>query len=112
MTTKQIAEDLQNFRLNGISWEEMELHDKCVTLSFHHVGTWIHDEERGREQEQEGDMDWREDDDHMILAPGQMKSIYTDILSWCKPKSWFDQVTFSVEPSEKCWLNVSIQLKP
>jgi len=112
MTTKQIAEDLQNFRLEGKSWDELEVNEKSITLSFRYVGKWIHDEESGHEREEEGDMDWREDDDNMILEPGQMKSILTDVLGWCKNKPWFEQVTFSVTPQEKCWLSVSIQLKP
>jgi hypothetical protein len=107
----QIVSDARSFRLNGKTANEINVYGNQVELSFRNVGKWIHDEERGREQEAEGDMDWREDDDNMILAPGEEKVIYDSVLNWSKGRAWFDYVTFGVEPSEKCWLTVAIQLK-
>jgi|688.fasta_scaffold452079_2 hypothetical protein len=107
----QIVKDARSFRLSGKNADEINVYGNQVELSFRNVGKWIHDEESGREREEEGDPDWREDDDNMILAPGEMKAIYTDVLNWSKSKTWFDHVTFSVEPSEKCWLVIAIQLE-
>ena len=107
----QIAFDSKSLRLDGKSSEEVNVYKNQVEIFFSNVGKWIHDEERGREQEEEGDMDWREDDDNMILAPGQLKGLYTDVLAWSKRKPWFDQVTFEIHYHEKCWITVSIQLK-
>ena len=98
----QIVKDARSFRLSGKNADEINVYGNQVELSFRNVGKWIHDEESGRE---------REEEDNMILAPGEMKAIYTDVLNWSKSKTWFDHVTFSVEPSEKCWLVIAIQLE-
>lgn len=79
-----------------------------ATVSFKNVGRWIHDEERGREQEAEGDMDWREDDDNMILAPGELKGFRVDYLKWAIHKSWFPCVKFEENAGEKNWFTITI----
>lgn len=108
----QIVSDARSFRLSGKRPDEFNIYGNQVELSFRNVGKWIHDEESGREREEEGDPDWREDDDNMILAPGEMKAIYTDLLSWSRGRAWWSpRVTLEVSTSEKCWITVSIQLK-
>ena len=114
----QLVSDAKGLRINGKTPNEIEAFahspekdEHTVQLAWRHLGKWEHDEERGHELEAEGDMDWREDDDHMILAPGQLKSFRVDYLKWATSKPWFSRVRFKDETSEKCWYTLLIIFK-
>lgn len=112
-TTETIQQDMERMRMDGKTSDEVEasLKGDCVYTSFRDVGRWIHDEERGHECEEDGDMDWREDDDNMIWAPGEYKRYMEKFTEWAKGFPWFKDVVLDIDTSEKNWVQFSITLK-
>lgn len=108
-----IQQDMARLRMDGNTSDEAEvsLDGKSVSASFRDVGRWIHDEERGRECEEDGDPDWREDDDHMIWAPGEYQRYMEKFTQWAKGFPWFKDVVLDIDTSEKNWVAFSIKLK-
>lgn len=112
-TIEQIKEDLKGLKMEGEFPSEVEISwdGTSVGASFKGVGLWIHDEERGRECEADGDEDWREDDDNMIWAPGEYRKHMDKFIEWARNFKWFKEVTLNVNTSEKNWASFSIALK-
>lgn len=110
---ERIQQDLKGLRMEGSTSDEVEisLNGKSVSASFRDVGRWIHDEERGRECEEDGDEDWREDDDNMIWAPGEYRKHMDKFIEWARNFVWSKEVTLEIDTNEKNWVSFSITLK-
>lgn len=105
---KKIQEDLKGLRLSGRKPDQLSNYAHEVEASYRDLGEWIHDEESGHEREGEGDMDWREDDDNMILAPGEKARLFAEFVKWAKQFPWRKDVVLSIEASEKNWVVFTI----
>lgn len=110
-TLETIQQNMKCLRMDGKTSDEVDINENSVSASFRDIGRWIHDEERGHECEEDGDPDWREDDDNMIWAPGEYKRYKDEFTEWAKGFSWFKDVVLDIDPSEKNWVSFSIALK-
>lgn len=81
-----------------------------VTADFRDLGNWIHNEEDAYYREEEGDMDWREDDDNQIWAPGEYKKYFNKFNDWAKRYSWYKYVKLELSTSEKNYCEFSIKI--
>lgn len=107
----EISASMKHTRVFGKEPDDMEENEKSVVCSWRNLGRWIHDEESGHEREEEGDSDWREDDDNMILAPGELNKINKEIMRVVSTKSWYPKIAgFNLETGEKSWLYLYIML--
>lgn len=99
----EIREDLDRFArgLQKYDRQEASICDNVVLIGIRDLGNWIHDE--GNEDE--------EDDDQMVMAPGEFDKYFNKFKDWARTKSWFDKVNLIMEESEKNWCDFSIILK-
>ena len=88
-------------RMDGKTSDEVDINGNSVWASFRDVGRWVHDEERGRECEEDGDSDWREDDDNMIWASGE----YKRYMGRCSPSGQ----NRSLGSRTWCWTSVQVK---
>ena len=109
--TEVIQQDMKRLRMDGKTSDEVDVDGNYVSASFRDVGRWVHDEERGHECEEDGDPDWREDDDSMIWAPGEYKRYMEEFTQWAKSFPWFKDVVLDINTSEKNWVAFSVTLK-
>ena len=110
-TIEDIQKDLDRFNPGGGgSDSQAELRDERASKDFRDLGNWENDEEAGYEHEEDGDMDWREDDDNMIWEPGEYKKYFDIFVKWAESKPWFSNVKLGLETSEKNWVEFSVTL--
>lgn len=110
-TIDQIKNDLSVMRMDGQTSDDEHSGDNYTSVEFNDLGRWIDDEESGYEREMDGDMDWREDNDNQIWAPGEYKRYMEKFTDWAQSKPWFDKVELSIETGEKNWVTFKVELK-
>jgi len=107
----KIKTDMESFKVDGQRPQgDLSVGKDSVSVSFKHVGNWVHDEERHSEEETE-DEDWREDDDQMIWAHGEYKKYMAQFDEWAKGKSWYSKVKLGIDTGEKNWTEFSVTIK-
>ena len=108
----KLIQDMKTLKMDGSRPDDdPEGYDNSVRVGFRHLGNWVHDEENAWDREEEGDMNWREDDDQMIWAQGEYKRYMEKFKEWAKHFPWFAQVELSIETGEKNWANFVITIK-
>jgi len=105
----KIKSDFYSFRPDGQRPNEIEVRGSYITSDFRHLGNWIDDEE-GHDYD-DGDRDWREDNDQRIWAPGMYKRYAALFKQWAKEYPWYKKVDLHLNTSEKDWCEFSISLK-
>jgi len=104
---QEIKQDFTRF----MHWDEISISGNAVEAEIRDLGHWVHDEENAYYREEDGDDDWREDDDQEIWAKGEYKKYMDKFKDWVKGHKWEKKVNLGLSTGEKNWVYFTITLK-